>query len=71
MEKLIGKRDYREFLNSRNDLYRSMGMKSNPPPRRQAIELMSKNPNLIRRPIILVGSTVAVGFDEKAIDNLV
>ena len=48
-----------------------MGMKSNPPPRQQAIELMSKNPNLIRRPIIVVGSTVAVGFDEKAIDNLV
>ena len=29
--KLIGKRDYRDFLNTRNELYRERGMKENPP----------------------------------------
>ena len=52
LEKLIGKRDYRDFLNSRTELYRERGMKENPPPRDEAIRLMSENPNLIRRPVI-------------------
>ena len=53
LERLIGKRDYREFLNTRNELYRERGMKENPPPRREALKLMSENPNLIKRPILV------------------
>ena len=64
LEKLIGKRDYREFLNPRNELYRERGMKQNPPPREEAIRLMSENPNLIRRPILVKGARILVGFDE-------
>jgi arsenate reductase-like glutaredoxin family protein len=64
LEKLIGKRDYREFLNPRNELYRERGMKQKPPPREEAIRLMSENPNLIRRPILVQGSKMALGFDE-------
>ena len=64
MEQLIGKRDYREFLNPRNELYRERGMKTNPPPRDEAIRLMSENPNLIRRPILVKGSRMLFGFDE-------
>jgi arsenate reductase-like glutaredoxin family protein len=40
-------------------------MKQNPPSRAEAIELMSAHPNLIRRPILVNGSKIAVGFDEK------
>ena len=64
LEKLIGKRDYREFLNPRNDLYRERGMKQNSPSRDEAIRLMSENPNLIRRPILVKGGKIALGFDE-------
>ena len=64
MEKLIGKRDYREFLNPRNELYREQGMKTNPPPREDAIRMMSENPNLIRRPILVKGGKALLGFDE-------
>jgi arsenate reductase-like glutaredoxin family protein len=64
LEQLIGKRDYREFLNPRNELYRERGMKTNPPPRDEAIRLMSENPNLIRRPILVKGSRMLFGFDE-------
>lgn len=63
LELLIGNRDYREFLNSRNALYREEGMKENPPPRREALLLMSQNPNLIKRPILVKGSKIALGFD--------
>lgn len=65
LEKLIGNRDYREFLNPRNELYRERDMKRNPPPRPEAIKLMSENPNLIRRPILVSGGKLVLGFDEE------
>lgn len=66
LERLIGKRDYREFLNSRNELYRDRGMKTNPPAREEAIRLMALHPNLIRRPLLVKGGSVVFGFDEAA-----
>jgi arsenate reductase-like glutaredoxin family protein len=63
LEKLIGKRDYREFLNTRNELYRERGMKENPPPRDEALKLMSENPNLIKRPILVKGNQMFLGLD--------
>ena len=71
LDKLIGKRDYREFLNSRNELYRERGMKENPPPREEALKLMSENPNLIKRPILVKGSQIVLGFDEEAMSKLI
>ena len=66
LDKLIGKRDYRLFLNSRNELYRDRNMKENPPPRAEALRLMSENPNLIKRPILVDGKEVRLGYDEVA-----
>jgi len=63
LDKLIGKRDYRDFLNTRNELYRERGMKENPPPRPEALELMSKNPNLIRRPILIKDGELYLGLE--------
>lgn len=71
LDQLIGKRDYREFLNSRNELYRERGMKENPPPRAEALRLMSENPNLIKRPILVKGREIVLGFDEQALSGLV
>ena len=65
LDKLIGARDYRGFLNPRNELYRERGMKENPPPRAEALKLMSENPNLIRRPILVDGGKIVLGSDVK------
>ncbi len=45
-------------------------MKVNPPPRKKAIRMMSEEPNLIRRPVIVEGKRVILGFDQKAIEAL-
>lgn len=70
LEKLIGNRDYKEFLNTRNGLYREKNMKENPPSRKEAIHLMAGEPNLIRRPVVVAGGRVVLGFDEKGLARL-
>ena len=70
LDRLIGARDYREFLNPRNELYRERGMAEKVPSRADAVKLMSKNPNLIRRPLLAYGSQILIGFDEAAYRNL-
>ena len=71
LEELIGDRDYKEFLNTRNELYRTRKMKVHPPSRAEAIKLMAKEPNLIRRPVVLRGSQVVLGFDEEVYRKII
>ena len=70
LEALFAGRDPRQFLNPRNELYRTMKMKENPPSPEETIRLMAKEPNLIRRPIVVRGSRVVAGFDEEALKAL-
>jgi arsenate reductase-like glutaredoxin family protein len=66
LEELIGLRDYKEVLNPRNELFRTRNMKEHPPSRVDAIQLMAKEPTLIRRPVVIRGSQMVLGFDEEA-----
>lgn len=70
LEKLIGDRDHKQFLNPRNELYRQKNMKEHPPSREDAIRMMAEEPNLIRRPVIVGGGRVVLGFDEDGINKL-
>jgi Spx/MgsR family transcriptional regulator len=70
LEKLMGDRDHKDFLNTRNELYRQKNMKENPPTRADAIRMMVGEPNLIRRPVIVAGGRVVLGFDQEKIDRL-
>ena len=70
LEKLIGNRDYKDFLNPRNETYREENMKEEPPTRKEAIQKMSKEPNLIRRPVVVAGGRVVVGFDKDGMAHL-
>jgi arsenate reductase (glutaredoxin) len=66
LDQLIGTRDYKPFLNPRNELYRAKNMSEKPPSRAEAIKLMAKTPNLIRRPMVIRGDQIVLGFDEAA-----
>ena len=65
LQKLIGKHDHEDFLNPRSEIFRKKKMKDKPPSRREAIGLMAKNPDLIRRPVVVAGGRVVVGYDEN------
>ncbi len=69
-DRLIGNRDYKGFLNTRNELYRTRNMAEHPPTRPEALKLMAKEPNLIRRPLLISGSQIIIGFDEAAYRKL-
>ena len=60
LDALVGTRD---FLNSRNELYRERDMKRSPPSRAEALELMSQHPNLIKRPILVDGARIVLGSE--------
>ena len=70
LEELIGKRDHRMFLNTRNKLYRARKMGEHPPSREQALKLMAGEPNLIRRPVVLRGANIVLGYDEEALKRI-
>jgi arsenate reductase-like glutaredoxin family protein len=70
IDALIGTRDYKDFLNTRNELYRARNMAEHPPNRSDAIKLMAKEPNLIRRPLLVRGSQIIIGFDETTYRQL-
>ena len=70
LERLIGGRDHREFLNTRSAMYRRKKMKLSPPSRGEAIRMMAKEPNLIRRPVIVAGGRVVLGFDKDGIARI-
>jgi arsenate reductase len=70
LDELIGGRDYKLFLNPRNELYRERNMAEETPSKAEAIRLMSKNPNLIKRPVVVRGDQIVLGLDETAYRKL-
>ena len=63
-------RDPRDYLNPRNETYRRLDMKNKPPDPDTTIRMMAKEPNLIRRPIVVRGGTMVAGFDAAALEKL-
>ena len=70
LDRLIGERDYKLFLNSRNELYRERKMKEHPPSRAEALKLMAANPNLVKRPLLVKGDRMVLGFDAEEMKKL-
>lgn len=71
LDNLVGDQDHTKFLNTRNELYRAQKMKDHPPSRSEMIKLMTKEPNLIRRPVVIRGSQIVLGYDEEAYKRMV
>ena len=71
LDALIGTRNHLDFLNTRNEMYRQRKMKENPPTRAEALKLMAQEPNLIRRPIVIRGGQMVLGYDEESLRKIV
>ena len=70
LREIIGEDRVENYLNTRTPLYREMNMKQKPPSKEEAIKLMLKDPNLLKRPVIIKGKTKLAGFDEAAVKKI-
>jgi arsenate reductase len=71
LREIIGDDPIEKFLNTRTPLYREKNMKQKPPSKDEAIKLMLKDPNLLKRPVIIKGKKKLTGFDESEVKQLV
>ena len=53
----------REFLNPKSPAFKAMGLHDKKLTAAETIKLMGRDPNLIKRPLVIAGKTVIAGFD--------
>ena len=71
LRKIIGDGPIENFLNTRTPLYRGRNMKQKPPSKDEAIKLMLKDSNLLKRPVFIKGNKKLTGFNEAEVEKLV
>jgi Spx/MgsR family transcriptional regulator len=70
LREIIGSDPIDPFLNTRTPLYREKNMKQKPPSKDEAIKLMLKDPNLLKRPVFVKGKKRLTGFNETEVKKL-
>lgn len=53
-------------LNTRHETAKKKGWKDEPPSAREFAKAVAAEPNLLRRPLLIVGKKVIIGFDREA-----
>jgi len=67
LEDLFKGRDPRDFINPKSPAFKALGLKGKALTSEDALSLMSKEPNLIKRPLTIAGRTLIAGFDRDAL----
>ena len=62
LEKHVDESRFLDFVSTRSPVWKGRPL---PQSKKEAIDLMMEQPNLIRRPILIKGSKVTFGFDRK------
>ena len=66
LEQHVDPSRFLEYVSTRSPVFKERPL---PRSKKEAIDLMMKNPNLIRRPILIKGSTVIFGFNREAYEK--
>jgi arsenate reductase-like glutaredoxin family protein len=67
LEKHIDAERFLDFVSARSPVWKERPL---PKSKKEAIDLMMENPNLIRRPIVVKGGQTIFGFDKEQYDEL-
>ena len=67
---LIGDRPLLDFLNARSTPYRKLGLGDRRVSKAEAIELIRKDVNFLKRPLVVKGRKYVGGVDEEAYRRL-
>ena len=67
LEKHVDENRFLDFVSTRSPVWKERPL---PTSKKEAIDLMLQQPNLIRRPILIKGSKAIFGFDKQAYETL-
>ena len=67
LERHIDAERFLDFVSTRSPVWKERSL---PKSKKEAIDLMMENPNLIRRPILIRGGKTIFGFDKEQYDEL-
>jgi arsenate reductase (glutaredoxin) len=70
LKALFAGRDPRDFLNPKSPAFKAMGLKNRKLTAADALALMAKEPNLIKRPLVVAGGEIVAGFDRERLRAL-
>ena len=70
LREIIGDDPIEPFLSTRTALYKEKNMKQKPPSKDEAIKLMLKDHNLLKRPVFIKGKKKLTGFNENEVKEL-
>jgi arsenate reductase len=67
LERHVDERRFLDFVSTRSPVFKRRPL---PKSKKEAIDLMMDQPNLIRRPILVRGGRVTFGFDRNEYDKV-
>lgn len=70
LERLVDEANLDDFLNKRSPAYKERNLAARTLTKRQAIDLMMEEPNLIRRPLVISKGRAVFGFKPEEYDSL-
>jgi regulatory protein spx len=68
LTKLIGTRPIADFISTRAKSFKEHGWDKKPPTKKQAIAAIVKEPTLLKRPLLVDGKEILIGFSQSAYD---
>ena len=67
LEKHVDAAHFLDYVSKRSPVFKTRAL---PKSKKEAIDLMLEQPNLIRRPVLVKGGKVTFGFDKEAYEKL-
>jgi len=67
LEKHVDAKNFLDYVSKRSPVFKTRPL---PKSKKEAIDLMLEQPNLIRRPVLVRGSKVTFGFDKDTYAKL-
>ena len=67
LERHIDENRFLDFVSTRSPIFKGRPL---PKSKREAIDMMVEQPNLIKRPVLISGKRVIFGFDKAAYEAL-
>lgn len=70
LSELLRGLDQAEFLSARAQKYKELDLANRKLSRKQLIDLIVKEPTLLRRPIVVAGDRMVIGLDRPALEAI-